>query len=172
MSGIMIPKPEQLVDIAGHVAAVKLAMDGAFDAKIADLKEAMSALDERTSIAQTLDQAQKVKDDADNYAAAALQKAKDALAKAQDSIDRSASREALVSGREQAVASRETAADTRQATQDTREQAILDAQNARDISLTARETLVKKREIELTGGLKQLAADRAALNQRLDALKV
>lgn len=173
MSAVMqLPRPEQLIDLTSHVAAVKLAMDGQFDAKIAELKEALAALDERTSIAQTLDQAQKVKDDADTYAAIALQKAKDALARAQDATDKAASREVLVSGREQAVSAREGQTDARQATQDTREQAILDAQNARNSDLTGRETAVKKSETKLADGLKKLAADQAAFNQRLDALKV
>jgi len=167
-----LPRPEQLIDVAGHMAAVKLAMDGQFDARIAELKVAIAALDEKTSIAQTLDQAQKVKDDADAYAVAALAKAKEALSKAQDATDKVASRESIVTARESVVASRESAADARQATQDAREQSILGAQNSRDASLTARETAVKKGEIELAGKVKKLSGDQAAFNQKLDALKV
>lgn len=167
-----LPKPEQLVDLVSHGAAIHLAMTGAFDDKIAELKNAQAALADATSIAQTIDQAQKIKDDADTYAAAALAKAKDALAKAQDATDKVSSREALVMAREQAVASRESAADSRQDTQDRREQAILDAQNARDASLSAREQTVKNAEADVVAKAKKLATDQAAFNQRLDALRV
>src|SRR5258708_37782454 len=129
MSAIhQLPRPEQLVDLVSHAAAVKLAMDGQFDDKIAELRAAQTALADATSIAQTLDQAQKIKDDADAYAAAALEKARQALARAQDATDKAASREAILAGRDQAVASRESPVDTRQATQDRREETLLQPQ--------------------------------------------
>lgn len=172
MSALMqLPKPEQMVDIAGHVAAVKLAMDGAFDGRIAELKEALAAMDEKTSIAQTLEQAQKIKDDADDYATAALAKAKDALAKAQDATDKAASREATVSARESAVASRESGVEGRQATQDRREQAMLDAQTVSEISIKARLAALDKNEAAQAGKQKQLDADIRAFNQKLDAFE-
>lgn len=172
MGAIVIPRPEQLVDIAGHVAAVKLAMDGAFDARIKDLKAATAALSDAQTIATSVSQAQKVRVDADDYSDKQRANADALMMKARDQADKAASRESTVAAREQAVASRESAADNRQATQDTREDSIIQAQSAQDAKLSARETAVRKGEIELAGALKQLAADRAALNQRLDALKV
>lgn len=173
MSATMqLPKPEQLVDLISHAAAVKLAMDGEFDAKIAQYKEAEKSLWSAQTIVATLEEAQKIKADADAYAAAALSKAKDALSRAQDATDKAASREATVSARESAVGSRESAADSRQATQDTREQAFLNAQVSASDALAAREVALKKAEVELVGKVKKLAADQAAFNQRLDSLKV
>lgn len=170
-ASMQLPKPEQLIDLVAHGAAIHLAMTGKFDDKIAELKAAQDSLAVATSIAQTLEQAQKIKDDADAYATAALMKAKEAIARAQDASDKAASREALVSGREQAVASRETACDSRQATQDAREQSILDAQGARDKVLTAREQSVKNAEADVASKQKKLAADQAAFNQKLEALR-
>ncbi len=173
MSAIQqLPRPEQLVDLVSHAAAVKLAMDGQFDDKIAELKAAQAALAEVTSIAETLEQAQKIKGDADAYAAAALEKAKQALIRAQDATDKAASREATVGAREQAVSGREKAADARQATQDTREQSFLDAQVAASDKLAAREVKLKKAEDDYAGRKKQLDADIRAFNQKLEALKV
>ena len=173
MSAIQqLPRPEQLADLVSHAAAVKLAMDGQFDAKIAELKAAQKALADATIIAQTVEQENKIKNDAEVYAAAALAKARDALARAQDASDKAASRETLVAGREQAVSSRETAVDSRQAVLDSREQSIVDAQGAAARALAAREEAVKKAEAEVAAKQKKLASDQVAFNQRLDALKV
>lgn len=172
MSATMIPRPEQLVDIASHVAAVKLAMDGAFDERIAALKGATAKLEEAQAIATTIEQAKKIKDDADAYAATALGKARDALDRAQIANDKAASREVTVSAREQAVAARESTANARQDAQDRREEAILSAQSATDKSLAARENALKNGEADYTSKVKKLAADQAAFNQRLDALRI
>lgn len=173
MSATMqLPKPEQMVDIVSHAAAVKLAMDGAFDDKIEELKAAQAALAEATAIAQTLEQAQKIKSDAEAYAAAALEKAKQALGRAQDATDKAASREATVTAREQAVAGREKAADARQATQDTREESILQAQNEREAQLNTRADMLKKNQDSVTERARKLEADIRAFNQKLEALKV
>lgn len=172
MSATMIPRPEQLVDIASHVAAVKLAMDGAFDERIDALKGATAKLEEAQAIATTIEQAKKIKDDADAYAATALAKARDALARAQDATDKVTSRETLVTAREQAAGSREAAADQRQQTQDAREQSILQAQSARDAQLDARADMLKKNQDSVSERARKLDADVRAFNQRLDALKV
>src|SRR5258708_1977046 len=159
MSAIQqLPRPEQLVDLVSHAAAVKLAMDGKFDDKIAELKAAQAALADATSIAQTLEQAQKIKDDADAYAATALEKAKQALSRAQDATDKASSREAILAGREQAVASRESAADTRQATQDRREESILQAQNQREPQLDTRADMLKTNQDPVTERSRKLTA--------------
>lgn len=170
-ASFQLPKPEQMIDIVSNAAAVKLAMDGKFDARIAELKEAIAALDEKTSIAQTLEQAQKIKDDADTYAAAALEKEKSALTKAQDATDKAASREATVSAREQAVASREAGVQARQQTQDIREQSMLDTSVSVADKLAARESALVKNEADYAARKKQLDADIRAFNQRLEALK-
>lgn len=173
MSAIQqLPKPEQLVDIVSHAAAVKLAMDGEFDAKISELKKATAALAEQNAIAQTLAQVKKLKSETDEYVATALSKAKDALSRAQDATDKAASREALVAGREQAVASREAGADQRQATQDTRESSFLSAQTAATEALKQKESTLLKAGEALLAAQKKLIADQAAFNQRLDSLRV
>ena len=173
MSATMqLPKPEQLVDLVSHAAAVKLAMEGEFDKKIAELKAAQQALADATEIAQTVEQARKIKEDADAYAVAALAKAKEALGRAQDATDKAASREALVTGREQAIASRESAAEARQKAQDAREESILQAQNKREAELNARTDMLKKNEDSNSARARKLDADIRAFNQRLEALKV
>jgi chromosome segregation ATPase len=173
MSATMqLPKPEQMVDIVGHAAAVKLAMDGAFDDKIKELKAAQKKLTDAFAIGMTLEQAQKIKDDAEAYATAALEKAKQALSRAQDATDKVASREATVTAREQAVAGREKAADARQATQDTREESILQAQNEREAQLNTRTEMLKKNQDSVTERARKLEADIRAFNQKLEALKV
>jgi hypothetical protein len=169
---MQLPKVERMADIVSHAAAVKLAMDGAFDEKIAALKAAQAEHDEAVAIAATLADAKKIKDDAIEQAGKASAAAALTTASAQELMDKAKAREATVSARESAVASRESTVDARQAAQDTREQAILDAQNARDKDLSARETAVKKAETDLVGKVKKLAADQTAFNQRLDSLRV
>src|SRR5258706_4883304 len=147
MSAIQqLPKPEQLVDLVSHAAAVKLAMDGQFDDKIKELKAAQAALAKTGAIVDTLKAAQKIKDDADAYAAAALEKANGALSRAQDATDKVASREAIVTAREQAVGSREAASDQRQKAQDAREESMLNAQTLTDSALVQRDKILNKKE--------------------------
>lgn len=170
-ASFQLPKPEQLVDLVGTSAAVQLAMNGAFDDKIMELKAAQAALAAAQSIATTVEQAQKVKADADAYAAKTKEECLALVAKAVNIGDQTKSRETLVAGREQAVSGRETAADARQRDQDEREQAIFNTQNARSAELLSRETALEQDEASYTSRKAQLDADIRAFNQRLEALK-
>lgn len=172
MSAFLLPKPEQLADLTGTVAAVQLAMSGAFDDKIAELKKQQAALGEKLVIAGTLDEAQQIKDDANAYAASTRKAADDLAAKAQAKADEADSRLTLVTARESAVRGREVAANARQQDQDARDQAIANRQDSIAAVQSARDAVLAKNEADYAGRNKKLTADIAAFNQRLEALKV
>lgn len=168
----MLPRPEQLMDMVGSAAAVKLAMEGAFDGRIKELKKAIADLEEKNSIVTNLDEALKVRTQADEYSSATRKKADDAVrasAKIREDAD---SRAALAAGRETTVAAREAAADKRQDQQDSRENIIFAQQKQRASELLAREEALEENEADYATRKKQLDADIRAFNQRLESLKV
>lgn len=172
MSGTLLPRPEQLMDMVGSAAAVKLAMEGAFDARIKELKEAAAALDGKTKIVSTLDEAIAIRDKAIADAAKSADASAALAATARSTFDSAKSREATIASREQAVASREAAADRRQSGQDAREQAIAETQSNRSAELLSREQALEENEADYAIRKRLLEADIRAFNQKLEALKV
>ena len=171
-ASFQLPKPEQLVDLVGAGAAVHLAMTGAFDDKIAELKAAQAALADAQTIADTVEGAQKFKADTDAYNAQVRVDCDAMIANAKKVVDDASSRVANVMERETAVSGREKAADSREAELTARTNAIEASQTSKAAELLAREEALKTGEQDLLAERKQLASDQVAFNQRLDSLKV
>ena len=167
----MLPSPEQLVDMAGHAAAVKLAMDGAFDDKIAALKDEQAKLAEQLGMVKTVADAARILTDAQAEAEKSRMTIADAMTKAGDAVSQAGAKLSAVVARETAVAAREAQVDSRSAQLDARETAIADAQTTKDQELTQREGMIAKNLATLQAGQKKLSDDVRSFNQKLDAYK-
>lgn len=171
MSGLLLPKPEQLVDLVGHIGAIQLTMTGAFDEKISELKTAQAELAKFQGIVATVAEAQKIRDNATVFAEDTSRRCGEALAKAEQKLGEVIQREAVVTSREGAVGRRETATETRNKILDSRERSIITAQEAREGALADREVALKRNEEKCAAAASKLASDISAFNARLESLR-
>lgn len=169
MSGQMLPAPEQMIDLVGHAAAVKLAMDGKFDEKIAALKEAAAALEEKTGIAKTVEDAKALRDLAEAEAKKLRDAAADAMDKARSAIAEAEAKLSTVTARETAVATLEAQLNARANELNRREAVMADAHNTKDQELREKKQQLIAFEATLNSKHEKLAADLAAFGKKIDA---
>jgi hypothetical protein len=159
--------------VASHAEALALPviLSGVLDAKIAECKAAMAALDARQQVTATLEEAAKIKADAETAAAALLAQAKvDAntvTVTAKQAADDAAMRQAKVTAAEQANATERERLANVKLTLEVQANAL----NTREASLVALGQQLDIRRNTQDKAEAKLKADTAALNASLDALK-
>lgn len=169
------PIINEMMDISDRIALLIPTVHGEFDKEIADLKAARLALDEANTYIGSLADSAKLRADADAYATTTRTKAEDdaerVTSAANDLAAAASAKASGISAREIAVGAREAQVQARSDQLDARENAIADAQTTKDAELVQRDAALTKAESELIAMRKQFAMDRAALNQKLDALR-
>ncbi len=160
---------ENIEDLAGFdMAAVIAVMDGKFSEKIAQLKTERAKLDEKYATLRTLEEAKKVKEEADQFSA-------EIIASANARLQIAVSKENEISNRESQVkAGRKSISD---------DQRSIDSQKAMLLNLKSQldgweqknksmEQNLAEREAKLVTDRALLEADKQMFNQKLAALKV
>lgn len=160
-----------ITDTKEEIIAVTLALRGDFDAEIKRLNTARASLDAANAYIGTVDEAAKIKADADEYATANREAADAATLKASGISAAADAKMSTVTAREQAVGAREATCSAIEAKLKAREQAIADAQVTKDAELRERQDGIVKMETDIQARGKQLAIDRAEFNRRLEALR-
>lgn len=160
-----------ITDTKEEIIAVTLALRGDFDAEIKRLNEARASLDAANSYIGTVEEAAKIRSDADDYARSVKEKANALVANATTVSAGADAKASTVAAREQAVGAREATCSAIEAKLKSREQAIADAQSTKDAELREREAGIVKAETDIQARGKQLALDRAEFNRRLEALR-
>jgi hypothetical protein len=164
-----------IITLRDEALAMPIILSGVLDAKIAETRAAIDALNQREGIVQTLDQAHQIKHEAEAHAAAAFTAAKEQAEAAQATAKKMAD-DAAQKVKDADVREKQTMAGIAKLSVD---RAQFDATKATDIkvmdqrakALDARESDVAAAETALRDAQQKLQADRQAFNKRLEALK-
>jgi hypothetical protein len=168
---MVLPKPEQLIDLVGHAVVIKQAMEGEFDKQISALKEAQAALAEQNGIVKTLAQAERIRDAATADAESKRVLCEDAIAKANTTLTAALARDRAVTDRENEVGRREaTVAKAAESLKQLKIE-IDKRQSEQDADLKKREAKLVENERNHAAAAAKLAKDIAAFNARLESLK-
>jgi DNA repair exonuclease SbcCD ATPase subunit len=165
----------EIIDVTDKFALLQIALRGEFASEIEQLKAARADLEAKQAYIGTVEEAAKLRADAEAYAAETRGKADADAATvrglANDLAAAASAKVAGIQGRETAVNALQAQLDARGTKLDERESAIADAQTTKDAELKEREAAVIRKEKELAVAVSKLNDDRVAFNKRLEALR-
>lgn len=179
-------KLDDIVDYSDQVAAIVLAIRGDFDREISEIKAARAAMADDIAALGSPQEIAENRAAADQYLAEAKAKADQLTQSVTDLLANANAKIADIAEREKALATREQAVSDRAANLSQSEARLVSDTAARDAKLDERSNKLDKfagsvaamnidveQKIQSLGDAQaQLAADRAAFNKHLDALKV